>query len=279
MKLKFWGTRGSIATPSRETRELGGNTTCVQVLYDEDKSLTIDCGTGVIEYASRGVDLAKSAEFHFLVTHFHWDHIIGFPFFHPIHAPGTQVHFYSPFPVEECRANFAMLFDGTYSPLRDMSNLNADVQFHCISDGSSGEVNGLQVEACRTTHSATCYAYRLRGPGVDLGFVTDHEREADLEQNQRVVELVKGCDVLVHEGHFTANEYKRRQGWGHCTIEDAIANATAAGTTHLLLHHHAPDHTDDFLRLYMRRLRQGGSIPEGAPESIRLAVQNHIYEY
>ncbi|MEC9070995.1 MAG: MBL fold metallo-hydrolase [Myxococcota bacterium] len=279
MKLKFWGTRGSIATPSLETRELGGNTTCVEVSYGEGRSLVIDCGTGVIEYASRGVNLRENSEFHFLITHFHWDHIIGFPFFHPIHVPGTRVNFYSPFSEEECRANITMLFDGTYSPLRDMANLNADVQFHSLSDDGGCEVNGLQLEACTTTHSATCYAYRLKGPGVDLGFVTDHERQADLEQNQRVVDLVKGCQVLVHEAHYTANEYKKRRGWGHCTIEDAITNATAAGTSHLLLHHHAPDHTDDFLRLYMRRLRQNGAVPDNAPESIRLAVQNHVYEY
>jgi ribonuclease BN (tRNA processing enzyme) len=280
MKLKFWGTRGSIATPSWETRELGGNTSCLQITYGDDRSLTLDCGTGVIEYASQGVDLDRNREFHFLITHFHWDHIIGFPFFHPIHAPGTKVHFYSPFSEEDCRANIAMLFDGTYSPLRDMANLNAEVSFHRLGiDGESTDVNGLEVQACQTTHSATCYAYRLKGEDVNLGFVTDHERATDLDRNQKIVDMIEGCKVLVHEGHYTEKEYERRRGWGHCTIEDAITNAQAAGAPHLLLFHHAPDHSDDFLRLYMRRLRQNGTIPEDGFESIRLASEDLVYEY
>lgn len=281
MKIRFWGTRGSIASPSWETRELGGNTTCVQVMYgdNEDKSITLDCGTGVIQYATQGVDLSQSREFHFLVSHFHWDSILGFPFFHPIHAPGTVVHFYSPFPEEECRANISLLFDGTYSPLRDINNLASDIHFHCLPP-EGGQVNGLTVTMEQTTHSDVCYAYRLEGDGVSLGYVSDHERMAHEATNQRIVELLQGVEVLIHEAHFTDTEYLHRRHFGHGRIEDAIANAHSTQAKHLLLFHHAPEHSDDFLRLYLRRvLRKADPFVEEGPETIRLASEREIYEF
>lgn len=276
MKLKFWGTRGAIPTPSLATNELGGNTTCLQVSYEAGPSFILDCGTGIIELAG-AVAGSTNREYHILVTHVHWDHIIGFPFFHPIHAEGTIIHFHSPFAGELLQRYIAALFDGTYSPLRDMANLAAEVLFHQIPP--EGEtIAGTEVRTCRTAHTAECYAYRLNRDGSALSFVMDHEA-GDEPLNDTLVEFLGGSYVLVHEAQFTAEGYQRFRGWGHSSIEQAIDNALAARAEHLLLSHHAPDHSDDFLRLYLQRLRRARNLPGGTLRSLELASETTEYEF
>jgi ribonuclease BN (tRNA processing enzyme) len=250
-----------VASPSLENQELGGNTTCIELSSDEGRPLIIDMGTGVIEYASQ--DTAGLDEFHFLLTHFHWDHIIGFPFFHPIHRPGVSVHVHSPFEVDRVQKQLEGLFDGSYSPLRNISALAAEVSCHQIASGDC--LQGIQVEFCRTTHSSECYAYRFEADGQTIAIVTDHE--AGLEGNDKVVEFVKGVDVLVHDAQFTAERLATRQGFGHSSIEQAIDNAIDAQAKRVLLTHHHPSHGDAFLQLYLGKLirrleKEGKTLPE-----------------
>jgi ribonuclease BN (tRNA processing enzyme) len=277
MKLRFWGTRGSVPSPSDDTRELGGNTACVQLVDTNGNSLLVDCGTGIIEYASRGEGADTQSEFHILISHFHWDHILGFPFFHPIHKPGTVIHFYSPFPVGELNRNIGGLFDGTYSPLRELTNLNADVHFHQLPP-EGGPINGFEVRFAPTKHTDTCYGYRIEGSQAVVGYITDHERQADPAINDGLLALVQGANTLVHEAQFTAEEYAQRIGWGHSTIEDAIENAIAAKAGKLLLFHHAPYHTDDFLRLHLRRLLRARDLSDQSLQEVALAHEHITYE-
>lgn len=276
MKLEFWGTRGAIPMPSWATRELGGNTTCLQVSFDDDDSLILDCGTGMIEYG-RTIDEGDARRFHVLVTHVHWDHIIGFPFFQPIHTPGTTIHFHSPFPGQLLERYVAALFDGTYSPLRDMRNLAADVQFHQIP-ATGTRIGNTEVRYCPTAHTAECYAYRLEQGGAALSFVVDHERSVE-EANQALVRFVERSRVLVHDAQFTAREGPTHRGWGHSSIEDAIDNAVAAQVEQLLLFHHGPEHSDDFLRLYLQRLKRATGQPTRTLKGLELAAEGRPYTF
>jgi phosphoribosyl 1,2-cyclic phosphodiesterase len=270
MNIRFWGTRGGVASPSLETQDLGGNTTCIELQMDEVSPLIVDMGTGVIEYAiQRG---AERSEFHFLLTHFHWDHIIGFPFFHPIHRPGVVIHVHSPFETARVQRQLQGLFDGSYSPLRDISALAAEVHCHQIENGA--ELQGARVTFKRTTHSSECYAYRLETATQSLAVVTDHE--AGLDGNEALIEFFRGVDVLVHDAQFTAERLATRQGFGHSSIEQAIDNGARAGVGRILLTHHHPSHGDAFLQLYLKKLlrrleKEGRELPsvayafEGAP--------------
>lgn len=282
MKLRFWGTRGNIATPGAHTVELGGNTTCLEVQLQKRRSLMLDCGSGLIAYASSLMNRGEAKSeppierhFHLLVTHFHWDHVLGFPFFHPLHVPSSRVHLYSAFPAEQLEDVFRSLFDGTYSPLRDLDNLAAEVTFHQIPEA------GISLEGARITHhpvdhSEDNYAYRIEHEGKALAFATDHEAR-DRPRNVEVCDFVKGADLLVHDAQWTAEEYPKHVGWGHSTIEAAIDNGVAAGVRQLLLTHHAPHHSDDFLRVYLSRVLRKLDLAALAPR-VELAREGVHYD-
>jgi ribonuclease BN (tRNA processing enzyme) len=278
VKLYCWGSRGNIATPGGDTIEVGGNTSCYQLRLDDGGSLLVDCGSGAIEYATslmaRGTTSAGSpvGEYHVLISHLHWDHILGFPFFHPIHVPGVRVHLYSPFPADLLAQHMEELFDGTYSPLRAIKNLNAQVSFHCIPpDGM--EIAGASVRCTAVDHSTQSFAFRIAHAGKALGYVTDHEAREGA-RNDAVLELVHGVDLLLHDAQCTTADYAQQTGWGHSSIEAAIDNARRAQAKRLLLCHHDPRHDDRFLQDYVERARRAAP---GAPP-FELACEGHLYE-
>jgi len=272
MKLHFWGTRGNIATPSLDTIEFGANTTCVQVYLDDEYSFLIDCGTGIIEYATAGTDHGCT-KFDILITHFHWDHIIGFPFFFPIHSPSTAIRIYSPFAADMLQENIAALFDGTYSPLRSIESLPAEISFHQMNEMGLA-LNGATVTYCRTDHSEACYAYRIEYGGLVLCYVSDHETRAN-DVNYRLYQFIRGADVLIHDGQFTEREYRMsRIGFGHSSIDRAIATAERVAAKNLILTHHNPVHSDDFLRLYLSRLQR--ARPMRVPVVLARERSNYI---
>lgn len=283
MNLRFWGTRGSIATPGEHTIELGGNTTCAEVGLASGKSLLLDCGTGAIEYASAVMGRGKAAkadpplarEFHILVTHFHWDHILGFPFFHPIHFPGTRVHIYSGFDVDKLEANIRVLFDGTYSPLEDLDNLAAEVSFHRIEPGGI-EIAGAKVTCQRIDHPEAAYSFLIEADERRLCFATDHEARAN-GLNDDLLAFAQGSDLLIHDGQFTAEEYESRVGWGHSAIEAAMQNGADAGARRLVLTHHDPEHSDDFLCSYLGKLLRAEPRYRTEPR-VELADEGYLIE-
>lgn len=265
MKMRFWGTRGGVASPSAATCELGGNTPCLQVSLSDGRSIIVDCGSGVIEYASTGSDIKSAKEFHFLISHFHWDHIIGFPFFHPIHRPGTKIFVYSPFPASLLEKNMASLFDGTYSPLRSIKNLPAKIEFRQLGDERT-QIQGAAVSFCPLSHTTQCFAFRIEEGAVSLVYASDHEKRLG-GHNEGLVEFSRGADALIHDAQFFSDEYERFKGWGHSTIEDAIENGIAAGARRVFLTHHNPGRADDYLRLYLHKLKRlKGSSQTNWPE-------------
>ncbi len=273
MTVRFWGTRGAIASPGPETAELGGNTTCVQLLLGQTDPLLVDCGTGITEYALAGGAAAGEGPFHILFSHFHWDHVLGFPFFFPIHSSGATIHLYAPYDVGEIVEHLEALFDGTYSPLQNMNNLPATIVAHSIVEGRQ-EIAGVEVTCCPTDHTDPCFAYRFEREGKTVGVATDHESR-DNEANTRLDAFMAEVDILVHGAQFTEEQYAGGcQDRGHSSIERAIAAGERVGAKRLLLTHHHPLHSDDRLRLHLVRAlrKQPRSLP------VELAREGVVYE-
>ena len=261
MKLRFWGTRGSIPVPGPHTVRYGGNTSCVEVLSGDDV-IVLDCGTGVREL---GKDLLRTVkppiEAHILLGHTHWDHIQGFPFFPPALAPGNHVTVYSARGYEKpLREVLGGQMDYTYFPIR-LAQMASDLEFREV-DEETFDIGHVQVTTHFLNHTILTMGYRLSSGGKTVVYATDtepfgtfhggssvsngsHASHFVHEGDVRFVGFVKGADVLIHDAQYTEAEYPSKVGWGHSTVEYAVEVALAGGVKHLVLFHHDVNRSDD----------------------------------
>ena len=273
MKVTFWGVRGSSPTPGYETARYGGNTLCVEVSLGEcGRTIVIDAGSGIRRL---GLDLmtragrAPRVALDLFLTHTHLDHILGLPFFQPLYRSDTQVSLYGP--VTSSEGSLKKVIGGQlsyqYFPVRQVE-LAADIRYIDLAEGVYDIGNGIQISATYLNHPLLCLGYRLECRGKvlctafdtepfhnifsttpsDPGYDESMAREggqAACEANLRIQEFLRGADLLIHDGQFTAAEYAAgRAGWGHSSIEHAMAVAEACGARRLALVHHDPMRTD-----------------------------------
>jgi phosphoribosyl 1,2-cyclic phosphodiesterase/CRP-like cAMP-binding protein len=267
MRVRFWGTRGSVPVPGAATTRFGGNTSCVEVISDDGTCVVLDCGTGAREL---GLSLlaASLPAIHILLTHTHWDHIQGFPFFAPAYLPGTILNVYAT-PGLESTLEEALSgqMQHTYFPVR-LSELRAQIAVHEVSEGTFC-VSGITIHTQYLNHTAPCLGYRLEAGGVSIVYATDHEpfwwegpKAAAAERllhpgDRRHIEWLAGADLVIHDGQFTDAEYPAKRNWGHSSVEYATDLAILAGVKRLVLFHHDPSRTDRMVtRLAQRMLRR-----------------------
>ena len=292
MKVTFWGVRGSIPTPGYETARYGGNTLCVEVsLVEYGRTIVIDAGSGIRRL---GLDLmarpgrASRVKLDLFLTHTHLDHILGLPFFQPLYRSDTQVSLYGP--VTSSEGSLKKVIGGQlsyqYFPVRQVE-LAADIRYVDLAEGVYDIGDGIRISATYLNHPLLCLGYRLesRGkvlctafdtepfhnifnttpsdPGYDESMAREGEQAA-CEANLRIQEFLRGADLLIHDGQFTAAEYAAgRVGWGHSPIEHAMAVAEACGARCLALVHHDPMRTDpemDGLAQRYGGVRQGSGL-------------------
>jgi phosphoribosyl 1,2-cyclic phosphodiesterase/CheY-like chemotaxis protein len=251
MYVRFWGTRGSIATPGPDTIRYGGNTACVEARADDGTRLILDCGTGAREL---GLHLLSAVPrpmcLHLLIGHTHWDHIQGFPFFDPAFLPDTELHIYAPrgfqHSLEDALAGQMQYpyFPVTFQDLRSRIHLTE------LAEGFF-RIGEVLVETQYLNHTAPTLAYRLSDRGATVAYVTDHEpfwnpADAAFQHpgDQRHIDFLRGADLVIHDAQYTQEEYRSKIGWGHSTIEYATDMALAAGVARLALFHHDPSHDD-----------------------------------
>lgn len=254
MKVRFWGTRGSIATPGGATVRYGGNTSCVEVTSDLGTTILIDAGTGANALGKALMDQGRGMRGHILISHTHWDHIQGLPFFAPLFAAGAEWHVYGPrTPDQSIRDVLAAQMDYAYFPVA-LNAFAAKVHYHEIVEG------GFSIEDIRITtqylnHPALTVGYRLEADGAAVVYASDHEphdrnageghAEAGDGSDAAHVEFLRDADLVIHDAQYTAAEYPAKHGWGHSTIEYAVDVATAANVKTLALYHHDPSRGDD----------------------------------
>jgi phosphoribosyl 1,2-cyclic phosphodiesterase len=253
--LTFWGTRGSIPTPGPDTARYGGNTACIGIDGPRDRLVILDAGSGL---RPLGHELMKqgnsSLTADILLTHTHWDHIQGLPFFKPLSSRGTSVCIYGAaqegVPLKEIlgRQMDPMVFP---VPLNALAAALTVVE---ISEGEL-EIDDFKICAFRLRHPGTTLGYRLvpTAGGRQVAYVTDNELgsggsyEVPPDWRERMVEFVGGADTLIHDAMYPDQIIQARAGWGHSTPRQAVDLAHEARCRRLILFHHEPEHSDDAL--------------------------------
>jgi ribonuclease BN (tRNA processing enzyme) len=260
VRVRFWGTRGSIAAAGPETIRFGGNTPCVETVADDGTLLVFDCGTGARKL---GMSLAPKGAIraHLLLSHTHGDHIQGLPFFLPAFTPGSQLTIYGPAGVDRSLAQaVGGSMDYAYFPVA-LSSLPARFDFVEL-DETEFTVGRVRVRSQFLNHTAPCLGYRVSSGSATFVYATDHEAHASPPWradrpiglfdpaylahagDQRHAALLQGADVLVHDTQYAGRDMPSKAGWGHSTVEYAVDMALATKVKTLVLFHHDPNRDD-----------------------------------
>ena len=242
MKVRFWGTRGSIPTPGQRTVRYGGNTACVEVRDATDHILILDAGTGLREL---GIALNGTSPLtvDLFLSHLHWDHIQGIPFFRPAYDPQSTLRLYGPVQHRPLKELLGLGMDDPFFPV-DLDGLPVQLEIHEVESGSTRMAGPYRVRGAKIFHPAPALAYRIEADGRSLVYATDTEDPFSGEANP-VVELARDADMLIHDGQYLDTDFK--PGWGHSTVATALDVARRARVKRLVLYHHDPDRTDDAL--------------------------------
>lgn len=245
MKIRFWGTRGSIPTPGQRTVRYGGNTACVEVRDEQGTLLILDAGTGLREL---GLNLSLNGskaplDIDLFLSHLHWDHIQGIPFFRPAFDPKNHLRIHAPVHLRPLKDLLGLGMDDPFFPV-DLDALPAKIDMDEVASGGNKTVGSFRVTATRIYHPAPALAYRVEADGSSLVYATDTEDPFSGAENP-VVGLADGADVLIHDAQYLDDDYKR--GWGHSTIAAAVEVAVRAKVKRLVLYHHDPERSDDML--------------------------------
>ena len=241
MKIRFWGTRGSIPSPGPSTFRYGGNTSCVQVTLNDGTLIVLDAGSGI---RPLGKSLGK-AHGTLLLTHYHWDHIQGFPFFDSVYIPGNEFQVLGPefngLGPREYLSNqmIAPYFPATVAQMTALSGFKT-MPNEPIRLGSA------TVTATRVSHPSVTLGYRIEADDEVFVYISDNEVDvAPPVVLANIVELAGDADILVHDCQYTEAEYAGKHGWGHSTPRQATKIARDAGVHELVLFHHDPTHNDE----------------------------------
>ncbi|HTD67826.1 MAG TPA: response regulator [Candidatus Limnocylindria bacterium] len=291
--VRFWGVRGSIASPGPQTVFYGGNTSCIEVRADGE-IIVLDAGTGI---RSLGLSLAKEFQgqplnLTLLLTHTHWDHIQGFPFFVPAYNPKNTVRILG---YEGARQGLAATLgaqmESPYFPV-GMKELPGNISIEELRD-MEFSVGAVQVQAMFVNHPGICVGYRLNTSSGSVVFIPDNEPfhrlrtkpanadpkaiEFAEEQDAKLIEFIRDADVLIMDAQYDAAEYESHVGWGHSCVDDVAALATRAGAKQLFLFHHDPTHDDERVSRMLAHARQlvgNGTLVEASREGLEVVLKS-----
>jgi phosphoribosyl 1,2-cyclic phosphodiesterase len=243
--VRFWGVRGSLATAGADFVGVGGNTSCVEVRVGAE-IIILDAGTGVFPLGqSLGADVRAT----FLLSHLHWDHIQGFPFFRPAYVAGNAFTLYGPSTDGRALATaFERQMAAPHFPV-GLDVLAAHLDFRAIRSGDEIRIGPARVRAAALNHPQGCLGYRISVDDASLVYATDTEPRESGRVDGALLELVRGTDLLIFDAQYTDDEYvgrtgPPRKGWGHSTITEACRVARAGDVRQLALFHHDPTHDD-----------------------------------
>jgi len=266
-RLRFWGTRGSIPTPGSATVRYGGNTPSIEVRTPSGSLVVLDAGTGIRELGRALIARANGSPItgDIFLTHAHWDHIQGIPFFGPIFQRGNHFTIWGSNTLESSIDRIVrdqmnpVVFPVTFE------ELDATIDFSAVTERKQQVRQGIEVSAFPVRHPGGALGYRFTeiGDGAQsLVYISDNELgtggkyETPVGWRSKLVDFVKGAKVLIHDTTYTAEEYDHYRGWGHSTYDDALALAIESGVKQLVLFHHKPERSDEELDQRLEACRE-----------------------
>ncbi len=264
MKFKFWGVRGSIATPGPSTVKYGGNTTCIEIRTNNDDLIILDAGTG-ISVLGQSLNKQHPVNAHIFITHTHWDHIQGLPFFSPIFVTGNQLKIYGgldPVTHEGIKRALAVQLQYSYFPIRE-AELNASIEYNTIKPGETVTIGDANITPILLSHPVLNFGYRIDCDGQSIFFTGDYEPlfniyqpgddkfdefQAHIDNKQHeIIAAMQNVDALIVDSSYTTREYAAKKGWGHGTFDSAMEHASLAKVKKLFFTHHEPTRSDEKL--------------------------------
>lgn len=282
MKIRYWGVRGSIPVPGPSTLEYGGNTTCIEVRTDAGEIIILDAGTGIFPLAQSLLSQLPVSP-HIFITHTHWDHIHGLPFFTPFFIPGNQVRIYGAFDIVSGQGIERIMdvqMQYSYFPIRE-AELKASIDYQTLNIGETIEIGDAVVTGTLLNHPVINLGYRIDCNGKSFFFTGDHEPWYNIyepgdegfdefqtmveEKQQSMDDAIRGVDVLTVDCSYTADEYvSSKRGWGHSTFDYAIALARRTGVKKLVCTHHEPTRSDrDLERVFSEAIGRHEAMHDG----------------
>ena len=270
VRISYFGVRGSCPCSSESQRRYGGNTSCVLVEIEGEPPLILDMGTGLralghhltTSLAATGLPLRATA----LLTHLHYDHVLGTPFFPPMRDPGALVEVYGP--AQEgttLQATMAGMVRPPFFPV-DIVDFRGELVYHDLAPGSELHLGSVTVVARQVNHVGTTFGFRIEAGGAVVAYIPDHQAPLDrTEVEDEVLALCDGADLLLHDAQYTDEEFAELADWGHSTPAYAVRVAAEAGVRRLDLFHHDPGHTDEQLDEMLTAARRVSEMI-GGPE-------------
>ncbi len=266
-KFILWGTRGSSPTPGGRFIRHGGHTSCLSVLHD-GLQLIFDAGSGIRELG-RELMADPPQRLHLFITHTHWDHIQGFPFFPPAYTTGWEIEIYGEKALNKpLRSVFKGQLDREYFPVQ-MEDMRAHLDFHHLHEEPI-TLDGVKISWIRVDHPGNSLGYKIEVEGKSIVWIPDNEflkghldpldeltRESEIMRPYLpLLDFVTGADILIHEAQYTDEEYPEKVGWGHSSVGNACILAHLAGVKRWLITHHDPTHDDSFLETKLNQTRR-----------------------
>jgi len=277
--VDFWGVRGSVPSPGPTTIRYGGNTSCVSITAD-DKILILDAGTGIRNLGSAIIS-KPDLEIFVIVTHSHWDHIQGFPFFTPIYQPNRPVHMFPTLHKKNVvLASLIDQMDGAHFPITP-DQVPSNFNFVTENPLEFLESNGFHLEMVPMNHPGKAFGYKITIDDKIICYFTDNEIDPPYEKSIELNELTNQCrnaDILIHDAQYTEDDMPLKHGWGHSLISQVTELGKSAEVKNLVYYHHDPERTDDLLDKELEKaaktLKENGSSvqPYFAYEGLKLTL-------
>jgi len=292
--FRFWGVRGSIPVPGKDTIKYGGNTTCIEVRGNNNEMIILDAGTGIYQLG-QSLMTRDQTEINIFISHTHWDHIQGLPMFQPSFLSNFKINIFGAIDLESglgIKERLAKQMDRHFFPIQ-LEDLSAQINFIDIEEGSEIEVGALKVSSFQFNHPIINLGYRVEDANNSLVFTGDHEwmsndlkeddsawehRQSEVENRRnQTFDFIGDSDTLIIDTAYTDEEYKTKKGWGHGTFDSSIRAGLEANCKRVYFTHHEPRRTDKALENAFRHALKKNKISDDCTR-FHLAQEGHEVE-